>query len=67
MALGGRCAGVVACYSWSLSVPKWLGDSVSVKHARRLCGASEKVLCEAIELIPAEGRQRASLKALVWF
>ena len=55
---------MVSCYSWNLPVPRRLGDSVSIKHARRLCGAPEKALLGAIELVPAEGRQRASLVEL---
>ena len=61
MALGGRRVGVVACYSWCFLVPRWLGDRVSVKRARRLYGAPEKALCGDIDLIPIGGRRRASL------
>jgi hypothetical protein len=41
VALGGRRAGAVACYSWSLLVPRRLDDCVSMKHARRIVWCSE--------------------------
>jgi hypothetical protein len=40
VSLGGRRAGTVAGYSWSLPVPRQLGDCVFVKHARRIVRCS---------------------------
>jgi hypothetical protein len=40
VALGDRRAGAVACYSWSLLVPRRLGDCVSMKHAKRIVRCS---------------------------
>lgn len=34
LALGGCRASVVVCYSWSLPVPRRLGDCVYIKHAK---------------------------------
>jgi hypothetical protein len=38
--LGGHRAGTVAYYSWSLPVPRRLGDCVSMEHARRIVQCS---------------------------